>query len=250
MPLYVKELYKSYGSTVAVRGISFTAEEGKVFGLLGPNGAGKTTTLKIISTVLRPDSGSVFLNSIDIINMAESAREFLTYVPEDAGTYRNLTGYEHLEFAATVYARNKDEYKAFLEEGIRIADLGDKIYEKTKSYSKGMKRRLQIARALMVKPKLAVLDEPTAGIDVFHAISIRNLIKDFAKKNSSIVIVSSHNMFEVEKLCDEIGIINEGVLLRVGSIKEIKGDNPDLEEVFMKLAKEDKIDKNIGEPRK
>ncbi len=103
-----------------------------------------------------------------------------------------------------------------------------------------MKRRLQIARALMIKPRLAVLDEPTAGIDVFHAINIRNTIKDFATKSSAVVIVSSHNMFEVEKLCDEIGIINEGVLLKVGSIREIKGDSQDLEEVFMKLAKGDK----------
>ncbi len=236
MPLYVKELFKAYGKIIAVRGISFNAKEGKVFGLLGPNGAGKTTTLKIISTVLKPDSGNVFLNEVDIVNRPETAREYISYVPEDVGTYRNLTGYEHLTFAATVYAKNKEEYNEFLEEGIRIADLGNKIYEKTKSYSKGMKRRLQIARALMVKPRLAILDEPTAGIDVFHAINIRNVIKDFAAKNSSIVIVSSHNMFEVEKLCDEIGIINQGVLLKAGSVKEIKGDSQDLEEVFMKLA--------------
>ncbi len=247
MPLYVKELFKSYGKTVAVRGISFTAQEGKVFGLLGPNGAGKTTTLKIIATVLKPDSGSVFLNDTDVINDPERAREYISYVPEDAGTYRNLTGYEHLTFAATVYAKNEKEYDEFLEDGIKIADLGDKIHYKTKSYSKGMKRRLQIARALMIKPRLAVLDEPTAGIDVFHAINIRNIIKDFAVKNSSIVIVSSHNMFEVEKLCDEIGIINEGVLLRVGSVKEIKGNSQDLEEVFIKLAKGDQTEPQKGE---
>ncbi len=236
MPLAVEGLTKSYGKVKALKGISFVAEEGKVFGLLGPNGAGKTTTLKIIATVLAPDSGSVIYNGMNVLKEAEEARKILAYVPEEAGTYRNLTGYEHLEFTAKIYAKDKKEYEGFIEEGIKLADLGDKIYEKTKNYSKGMKRRLQIARALMVRPKIAVLDEPTAGVDVFHAIKIREIIKSYSKESGSVVIVSSHNMFEVEKLCDFLGIINEGVLLKTGTVKEIKDGYSDLEEVFMRLT--------------
>ncbi|MGC9209239.1 MAG: ABC transporter ATP-binding protein [Nitrososphaeria archaeon] len=239
MPLMVRDLRKRFGKTEALKGVSFEAFEGEVFGLLGPNGAGKTTTLRIISSVLPPDSGEVIYDGENLLLNPNRARELMSYLPEDAGTYRNLTGYEHLELTAKIYAKDEREMREFIEDGIRLADLGDRLYDKTKTYSKGMKRRLQIARALEVSPKIAVLDEPTSGVDVFHAIRIREMIKEFAKRKGAVVIISSHNMFEVEKMCDRIAIIHSGRILLSGGLQEVKGSSKDLEEVFLRLAKDE-----------
>ena len=237
----VDDLVKVYpGNIVAVNHLSFKVYEGEVYGLIGPNGAGKTTTLRIIATLLKPTSGKVIVAGYDVVKEAEKVRKLISYLPEEAGAYKNLTGLEYLEFIAGFYAENKRELEDMVEEAIRISGLGDKIYEKISTYSKGMKRRLLVARTLMVKPKLAILDEPTSGLDVVHAVHVRNIIKNYARSYGVTVLLSSHNMLEVEYLCDRIGIIHKGVLRLEGDPKKLLHEYnvSNLEELFSKLVEE------------
>jgi len=230
----VRDLVKFYGSIKALNGINFEVDEGEIFGLVGPNGAGKTTTLRIVATLLKPSSGIVKVFGHDVVKDASEVRKLISYLPEEAGAYRFLTGREYLEFMAKVYRAPK----SVVEEGIRISGLGDAIDKQVKTYSKGMKRRLLVARALMVKPKLAILDEPTAGLDVAHAIYVRKVIKEYSRKHGVTVLLSSHNMLEIEYLCDRVALIDKGRIVEIGSPRELikvyEAEN--LEEVFVKVV--------------
>jgi ABC-2 type transport system ATP-binding protein len=231
----VKNLVKNYGDLIALKGISFDINEGEIFGLIGPNGAGKTTTLRIISTLLTITSGSITVLGFDLEKKPEMIRKIISYLPEDAGAYKNLTGKAYLEFIANFY---KQEKAKMVEKGIEIADLGTRINDKVDTYSKGMKRRLLVGRALMTAPKFAILDEPTAGLDVNNAQEIRNIIKNTAKKGT-IVLLSSHNMLEVEYLCDRIALIDNGLIVEEGKPLELmnKYNAKNIEEVFIKVVK-------------
>ncbi len=231
----VKNLVKNYGDLIAVKGINFDINEGEIFGLIGPNGAGKTTTLRIISTLLTITSGSITVLGIDLEKKPDMIRKIISYLPEDAGAYKNLTGKAYLEFIANFY---KQEKAKMVEKGIEIADLGTRINDKVDTYSKGMKRRLLVGRALMTAPKFAILDEPTAGLDVNNAQEIRNIIKYTAKKGT-IVLLSSHNMLEVEYLCDRIALIENGLIVEEGKPLGLmnKYNAKNIEEVFIKVVK-------------
>ena len=230
----VTNLRKVFGNVVAVDDISFEVEEGEIFGLVGPNGAGKTTTLRILATLLRPTSGSVKIFGRDVVKECDEVRKLIAYLPEEAGAYRYLTGYEYLRFMAKVYGYGEE----VIEEGVRLAGLGDAIHRYVGTYSKGMKRRLQVARTLMVRPKLAIMDEPTSGLDVIHAVYVRDIIKNYVKKYGITVIVSSHNMLEVEYLCDRIALLSRGRIVAIGDPKELisKYDAKNLEELFVKVV--------------
>src|SRR5512136_1699165 len=149
----VENLCKSYGDFQALKGISFVAHEGEVFGLIGPNGAGKTTTLRIIATLLRITSGKITAWGIDLGKHPEEVRRILSYLPEDAGAYRNLTGRDYLQFIASFFGENEKAVE-MVQRGLDIADLGERIDDKVETYSKGMTRRLLVARALMTNPRL------------------------------------------------------------------------------------------------
>lgn len=235
----VKELVKVYpGGVAAVRGLSFVVEEGEIYGLIGPNGAGKTTTLRIIATLLKPTSGSVRVFGLDVVREAPRVRRIISYLPEEAGAYRNLTGYEYLSFMARLYAASRRDAEEMVEEAIRISGLGDRIHDKVKTYSKGMKRRLLLARTLMVRPRLAILDEPTSGLDVIHALHVRRVIRDYARSHGVTVLLSSHNMLEVEYLCSRVGIVHQGRLVAEGEPRRLIEEHGvgNLEEVFAKVV--------------
>ncbi len=235
----VEDLVKIYpGNIRAVDGLSFAVREGEIYGLIGPNGAGKTTTLRVIATLLKPTSGRVEVAGYNVLENPDEVRRNISYLPEEAGAYRNLTGIEYLRFMASLYAKSGDEAERMVSEAIEISGLGEKIYEKTSVYSKGMKRRLLLARTLMVKPKLAILDEPTSGLDVVHALHVRNIILKYAKEYKVTVLLSSHNMLEVEYLCDRVGIIYKGRLYVEGRPRELIEDYKvnNLEEVFAKVV--------------
>ena len=236
--LQVNSLIKFYGKVQALKGISLSAEEGEIFGLIGPNGAGKTTTLRIISTLLTPSGGEVKVLEFDIQNDASKIRKFISYLPEEAGAYRNLRGIDYLKLMAHLYADDKKEVEKMVLKAIEIAKLGDRIYSKVSTYSKGMTRKLLLARALMHEPKLAILDEPTSGLDVLNAHEIRKIIKEFAKEGKT-VLLSSHNMLEVEYLCDRVAFIHEGNIVEQGKPEELKKKYgvKNLEEVFVEAVK-------------
>ncbi len=233
----VKELVKVYGSHRAVDGISFDVNAGEIFGLIGPNGAGKTTTLRVISTLLQVSSGKVEVFGYDVEKEASEVRKHISYLPEDAGAYKNLTGREYLEFIASFFASGEDR-KAIVEKGIRIAKLAERIDDKVENFSKGMTRRLLIARALMIDPKLAILDEPASGLDVINAQEVRKIIRASAESGIG-VLLSSHNMLEVEFLCDRIALINGGKIVERGTPHELKEKYKarNIEEVFIEVVK-------------
>ncbi|MCS7104121.1 MAG: ABC transporter ATP-binding protein [Thermofilaceae archaeon] len=233
----VRELVKDFGDFRALRGVSFNVEEGEVFGLVGPNGAGKTTTFRIIVGLLPPTSGDVKVFGMRPGDI--KVKKLVTYLPEDAGAYRNITGYEYLDMVARLYSSKGKEMEETLELGLKIAGLGDKINEKMKNYSKGMKRRIQVARALMVKPKLAVLDEPSAGLDVIQAREVRELIKKYSNELGATVLLSSHNMHEVEEICTRVALLHKGVVLKEGVIRELLREygSRNLEELFISLVR-------------
>ncbi len=234
----IKNLVKDYGNIRALKGISFTIEEGEIFGLIGPNGAGKTTTLRIIATLLSPTEGEVKVFGYDVRREGDKVREIISYLPEEAGAYKNLTGMDYINFMASLYAKDEREAKEFVERALDIAGLGPRIGDKISTYSKGMVRKLLLARALMTFPKLAILDEPTSGLDVINSIEIRKLIRDFTK-NGVTVLLSSHNMLEVEFLSDRIALIDKGEILEMGKPEELKEkyNARNIEEVFMGVVK-------------
>lgn len=149
----VTNLGKRYGELRAVDDISFEVHEGEIFGLIGPNGAGKTTALRVLATLLVPTSGSASVLGHDVVREPEKVRPVISYLAEEAGTYRNLTGYEYVSVVSRVYFRSTLDAEGAVEEAVRIAGLGDRMRDKMKTYSKGMKRRIQVARALMTRPR-------------------------------------------------------------------------------------------------
>jgi ABC-2 type transport system ATP-binding protein len=233
----VKNLVKSYGSIEAVKGVSFSVKDGEIFGLIGPNGAGKTTVLRVVSTLLKITSGSVKITNLDVEKDADKIRKIISYLPEDAGAYKNLTGRAYLQFIANFFEAK--QHNQMVEKGIEIANLAERIDDRVDTYSKGMMRRLLVGRALMINPKLAILDEPTSGLDVINAQEIRKLVKNTAKKGTTILL-SSHNMLEVEYLCERIALISDGRILEEGEPKTLmdKYEANNIEEVFMRVVQQ------------
>ncbi|MCJ7424836.1 ABC transporter ATP-binding protein [Candidatus Bathyarchaeota archaeon] len=232
------DLVKRFGSIQALNRLSLSVCSHRIFGLIGPNGSGKTTTLRIVSTLLLPTSGSVKVFGLDVVSQPDEIRKIITYLPEEAGAYRNLSGWEYLGFMAKFHTGDKDEAHRIVEEAAEICGLGERLRDKAKTYSKGMKRRLLVARALMTKPKLALLDEPTGGLDILHSYHVRGIIKRYVKDHGVTVVLSSHNMLEVEHLCDEIALINKGQVVTAGKPQEMKAkyESVNLEEVFAKVV--------------
>ncbi len=236
--LTVKNLHKNYKEVKAVKGIDFEVNEGEIFGLLGPNGAGKSTTLRILATVLQPTSGQVELNGISLSGNQKEYRKNISYLPEEAGAYKNLTGLDYLNFMAGIFAANKKDIKKFVDYAVEICALGKRLKEKMGTYSKGMTRKVLLARTIMSHSKFVILDEPTSGLDVINAYDIRNIIKNLSKEGVS-VLLSSHNMLEAEYLSDRIAIINKGEIIAEDTPKKLieKNNAENLEEVFINLSK-------------
>jgi len=229
----VENLVKRYGKIEAVKGASFSVKEGEIFGLIGPNGAGKTTILRILATLIKKTDGKAKIFGYEIGKDDDKIRKIISYLPEEAGAYKNMTGRQYLAFISKFF-----DGENMIRKGIEVSKLGDRIDDKIEGYSKGMVRRLLLARALMINPKLAILDEPTAGLDVINAHEIRNIIKEFAKKGTTFLI-SSHNMLEVEYICDRIALINEGKIIEIDTPANLKAryDAKNIEEVFVKVVR-------------
>lgn len=231
-------LVKVFGNIRALESLTFQVKPSEIYGLIGPNGAGKTTALRIMSTLILPTGGSATVFGHDVVSEASEVRKLISYLPEEAGAYKNLSGYEYLQFMGRFNMAGKRDLKVMVEDAATISGLGERLRDKVKTYSKGMKRRLLVARALMNKPKLAVLDEPTSGLDVLHSYHVRGIIKQYVEKHDVTVLLSSHNMLEVEYLCDQVALINRGRIVAEGAPAELKAkyQASNLEEVFAEVA--------------
>lgn len=232
----VNNVSKNFGKVKALDDISFSVKAGEIFGLVGTNGAGKTTFLKILSTILQPSTGNVKVYSLDVQIESDDVRKMISYLPEENGVYEYMKGIDYLTYIAKLF--NKKEYKHILIKGIEIAELGEDINKKIKKYSKGMTRKLCIARALMVDQRLLILDEFTSGLDVINAHKMRKRVK-LHTCNGNSVLISTHNMLEVEMLCDRVALINEGRIYEIGSPKELetKYNCDNIADVFVKVLK-------------
>ncbi len=232
----VKALNKSFGDKQILNALSFQVEKGEVFGLIGPNGAGKTTTLRIVATLLTIDSGTVKVLGHNLPDEAAAVRKKISYLPEDAGAYRQQKGREYLEFIASLHAGGS-ERDEMVRRGMEIASLGERIHDRVDTYSKGMMRRLVVGRALMTQPELAILDEPSSGLDVINAREVRSIITRAAEGGMS-VLLSSHNMLEVELVCQRVALISAGKIVAGGTPQELKVryNAANIEEVFTQVV--------------
>ncbi len=231
--LQVEGLKKFYGNLEALAGIDFEVRPGEIFALIGPNGAGKTTALRIVATLLTPSGGTIKFQDLDLKKNQDKVRERISYLPEEAGAYKNMKGTDYLRFMSNFYARNADEEREFVDRAVGIAGLGDRLANKVGTYSKGMTRKILLARALMTKPVLSILDEPTSGLDVLNALEVREMIRRYVQEGTS-VLLSSHNMLEIEFLSDRVALIDKGRILDTGPPKDLKAKHgaTNLEEVF------------------
>jgi len=236
--LSVQNLCKSYGSFEAVKGISFEVGKGEIFALIGPNGAGKSTTLRMLATLLTPTSGDAILMGHSLKNEPQAIRQIISYLPEEAGAYKNMKGTDYLRFMANLFTTDPALQDEYYKQGCELSGLNDRLHDKASTYSKGMTRKLLLARTVMSNPQLAILDEPTSGLDVMNAITIRTTIKELAK-NGMTVLLSSHNMLEIEYLSDRVGLIAKGKIHEIGTADELKAryHAKNLEEVFMSATR-------------
>lgn len=218
--LKVKNLYKNFGNITAVDGISFEVNKEEVFGLLGPNGAGKSTTISIISTLLKPTGGEVLFEGESIFSNHRSIRRKLGVVPQDIALYPTLSGYENLRFWGNLYGLRGQELKTRMDEVAEIIGLSGRLKDKVEKYSGGMKRRLNIGAALLHKPELLIMDEPTVGIDPQSRSHILDTVLKL-KDEGLTIIYTTHYMEEAENLCSRICIMDEGKVIASGTQQEL-----------------------------
>ncbi len=216
-------LVKYYGSFQAVKGVSFSVKSSEVFGFLGPNGAGKTTTIRMLTGVLKPDSGEVRVLGYDMLNEREKikAREKTGIVPEMANPYVDLTAMQNLRLMGELYGMSKAEIEKRSLELLKTFDLYEKRNIKVRGFSKGMRQRLIIAMAMIADPELYFLDEPTSGLDVISARLIKDVIRE-EKKAGKTIFLTTHNMDDANELCERIGIIRRGKLIAIDTPEKLK----------------------------
>lgn len=216
----VNNLEKSYPSKKAVAGITFSIQKGEILGLLGPNGAGKSTTINILATVLSPDNGNVQILGYDLIREAKSIKKEIGIVPQDIAIFEELSAEQNVRFFASLYGFKGDELNKLVQEALELVGLYDKKDDKPKTFSGGMKRRLNIACAIAHQPKLIIMDEPTVGIDPQSRNHILESIKVLRQRGATI-IYSTHYMEEVEAISTRIIIMNEGRIIVEGTVEEL-----------------------------
>jgi ABC-2 type transport system ATP-binding protein len=217
----VSKLGKAYDGVAAVQDLSFQVYSGEIFGLLGPNGAGKSTTLRILITLLHPTTGQATVLGYDVVREAEAVRRMIGYVPQERAIDRFLTGREHLLLLGDLYHLPKDESRRRIAELLKLVDLESKADLLAKTYSGGMKRKLDIACGLLPNPKILFLDEPTLGLDVQSRLRIWEYIRRLRERGITVVMTTNY-LDEADQLCDRLAIIDGGRIKALGSPAELK----------------------------
>ena len=233
--IHAHQIAKSFGTVKAVRSVNFSAENGKITGLLGPNGAGKTTTLRMLSGLIRPDSGHVLVDEVNTRTDAKAVRSKIGVLPDAQGIYPRLTARENIQYFGELYLMQPDDIKARIEFLVKELDMHDFIDRRTAGFSQGQRMKVAIARAIVHNPINVLLDEPTNGLDVMSTRAMRDVIRNM-KANGQCVIFSSHLMQEVVALCDEVFIIADGMIVESGSIDSLLNKyDSGFEDVFVQI---------------
>lgn len=225
----IRSLIKRYKNKLAVDSLTLAINEGEIFGLLGPNGAGKSTTINILMGLIKANGGNVLINGLDISKDSLEAKQLMGLVPQDIAIYESLSAQENVKFFGSLYDLKGEDLNLKAKKSLEFVGLLDKAKEKPKTFSGGMKRRLNIACAIIHEPKIVIMDEPTVGIDPQSRNHILEAVKELNRQGSTI-IYTSHYMDEVDALCNKIGIMDHGKLIACGEKNEIK-----------KLSKTDEI---------
>lgn len=219
--LKIKNLTKVYNKKRVVDGLTLNVEAGQIYGFLGPNGAGKTTTIKMITGLIKKDAGDIVINGIDAVKNHDVAMNYVGAIVEVPSFYEYMSGMENLR----LYARLRNIKKEQILKIVKLVKLENKINEKVKKYSLGMKQRLGLAVSLLHSPKLLILDEPTNGLDPEGIRELRELLKKIAHEDNVAVFVSSHLLSEMQLMCDKVAIINNGKIVKVESMDSIKNES-------------------------
>ncbi len=233
-------LTRKFGDLVAVDHVNLRVGFGQVFGLLGPNAAGKTTTIRMLCTVLAPTEGTARVNGYDVVRESRKVRDSIGVLPEDTGLYDRLSAKETLRYYGRLHRMGGDALEDRIDGLLNLLGLTDRERDRVATYSKGMRQKLALARAFIHDPPILFLDEPTAGLDVMSARTIRKLIRDIAEEKRAIVL-STHNMVEAQQLCTRLVIINKGRIVAEGTVQELEAMTREkgLEEVFVHLIREE-----------
>jgi len=218
----VDNLTKKFGEVTAIEGLTFQVKEGEIFGFLGPNGAGKTTTIRMLCCLISKTSGEARIDNYDVDKAADSLqiRKMIGVVPDNVGLYNDLTAFENLDFYGKLYEVPEGHRRENIERFLKMLDLWERKDTRAGSFSKGMKQKLALARALIHEPKLLFMDEPTANLDPESAKTVRDFILE-VKKQGRTIFLNTHNLDEAQRICDRIGIIKTRVL-RIGSPEQLR----------------------------
>lgn len=234
--LVVKNLSKSFGKIKALDNINFCLKKGEITALLGPNGAGKTTLLRLLTGFYAPDCGEITVNGYNVSTQYQQALRQFSYVPESGSLYPELTVFEYLQYISQLHRQSSQEFIDSLLFLVKQLDLSDVINQKTGTLSKGFRRRVGIAGALLSRPEILILDEPTEGLDPNQKFAMRHFFKEYSK--DKIVIISTHIMEEVAATANRVIMLNKGKLIRDTFPEELRKISPDndLEEAFRKIT--------------
>lgn len=243
----VKNLTRKFNGFTAVNNISFEVKEGEIFGFLGPNGAGKTTTITMLTTLLKPTSGMATINGYDLVKKTDKVRENLGIVFQEPTLDLELTAYENLSFHGILYEVNQKILKERIKEVLELVDLWDRKDLLVKTFSGGMKRRLEIARGLVHHPKVLFLDEPTLGLDPQTRKHIWDYISKLQKKEKITIFLTTHYLAETE-LCGKIAIIDKGKIIEIGSPQKLKEKykKDTVEDIFLSITGDSIRDKEVS----
>jgi len=237
--LVLDHLTKKFGKFTAVDNISLKVKKGEIFGFLGPNGAGKTTTIKMIAGLLKPDDGDIAINSHDLAHEPQQCKQDTGYIPDRPYLFEKLTGFEFLQFIASLYNLAPENFSRNSIHYLQLFDLEDWQHHLIESYSHGMRQKLIISSIFMLDPPLIVVDEPMVGLDPKSARIVKELFKNHAARGAAIFL-STHSLEIAEELCDRIGIILNGRLRAIGNLNDLqleaRMEHSDLEEIFLELT--------------
>ena len=235
----IKGLVKKYDALLAVDGLNLEIPAGELFGFIGPNGAGKTTTIKTLVGLLKPSSGTIHIDGMDIKQDPIRVKKIIGYIPDRPFLYHKLTGWEYLEFVAGLYSMDQDIAHEKAENFFNFFDLQDFTDELIEGYSHGMRQKLVIAGALIHDPKVVIVDEPLVGLDPKGARQVKQLFQDLCE-NGTTIFMSTHSLGVTENLCHRVGIIQKGKMIAVGTVEQLRSQaehqHGDLEDVFLKLT--------------
>ena len=218
--LKIDHLTKNYGSFPALRDLSLEIPAGALHGFVGPNGAGKTTTMRILATLMKPTSGTAYVNDTDVVKDGQKARKLVGYMPDFFGVYDSLKCWEYLDFYARCYRIGQTERKRMIRQLLELVQLQDKENEYVEALSRGMKQRLCLARSLIHDPKLLILDEPASGMDPRARAEMKGILRTL-REIGKTVLISSHILPELAEMCDSLTILDHGQLVFSGSVEEL-----------------------------